>query len=128
MERRDANGCRLVPSGLTYPGSVAVDPSGNVYIADSANNAIKELPRAFVSTTAINESGAAGSDALLPVLPTTESISGLFAPASDQSWLAIGGISGDMVNFSFTQNTTYASRTAHITLLGQQITVTQGRR
>src|SRR5262249_46645769 len=32
----------LVSSGLASPGAVAIDGSGNVYIADSANNAIKK--------------------------------------------------------------------------------------
>ena len=48
-----------------------MDGSGNVYIADTGNNAIKELPRAFVPGGAVSEGAAAGSDALLPVLPTT---------------------------------------------------------
>ena len=112
-------------AGLNSPYGAAVDGSGNVYFTDTGNDAVKERPRAFVSTAAINEGAAAGSDALLPVLSTTESLAGVFAPTSDQSWLTIGSVSGDVVNFSFTQNTTSASRTAHITLLGQQITVTQ---
>ena len=32
----------LVSSGLSLPSGVAVDAAGNVYFADSANNAIKE--------------------------------------------------------------------------------------
>ena len=115
-------------SGQNSPFGAAVDGVGNVFFADSGNEAVKERPRAFVSTTAFNEGAAAGGDALLPVLPTSESLIGIFAPSCDQSWPTIGGISSDVVNFSFTQNTTNASRTAHITLLGQQITVTQARR
>src|SRR5205807_797053 len=114
-----------VVSGLNTPFGVAVDASGNVFIADSGNNAIKEHPRAFVPAGAVNETAAAGSDALLPVLPTTESLAGKFAPSSDQSWLTIGSVASGVVHFSFTQDTG-AVRTAHITVLGQQITVTQG--
>jgi autotransporter-associated beta strand protein len=110
----------LDSAGLSYPYGVAVDAAGNVYVADT----IEELPRAFISTTAISEGGAAGSDALPPVQPTTEPLTGVFAPTSDQSWLTIGSVTGGVVDFSFTQNTGPA-RQAHITLLGQQITVTQ---
>jgi DNA-binding beta-propeller fold protein YncE len=36
------NAIALVSSGLSSPSGVAVDSAGNVYIADSANNAVKE--------------------------------------------------------------------------------------
>ena len=42
MERHDADGHTLVSSGLNGPQGVAVDAAGNVYIADTDNNAIKE--------------------------------------------------------------------------------------
>jgi ELWxxDGT repeat protein len=116
----------LVSSGLRYPRGVAVDGFGNVYIADSANNAIKEIPNAFVGpANGVTESAAAGSDSLLPVLPATASLTGIFAPTSDQSWLTIGTIAGGVINFSFTANTSTSSQVAHITVLGQSITVTQ---
>ena len=115
----------LVSSGLHFPYDVAVDGTGNVYFADSYNNAIKELPRAFVPSGAISEWKAAGSDQLLPMLPATESLTGVFAPTSDQPWLTLGSPSGGVIPFFFTANTGTTSRTAHITVLGQQITVTQ---
>ena len=62
------------------------------------------------------------------MLPTTQALTGVFAPSSDQSWLTIGTIANGVVNFSFTANTGAAARTAHISLLGQQITVTQAAR
>jgi DNA-binding beta-propeller fold protein YncE len=114
----------LVSSGLSGPQGVAVDASGNVYIADTGNSAIKVLPRAFVPGRPISERATAGSDALAAVLPANISLTRVFAPSSDQSWLTIGGVSGGVVNFSFTKNTG-AARTADITLLGQQIAVTQ---
>ena len=61
---------------------------------------------------------------LLPVLPTSALLTGVFAPSSDQNWLTIGSISGGVVHFAFTANTG-AARTAYITVLGQQIAVTQ---
>ena len=115
----------LVSSGLNLPEGVAVDGAGNVYIADSGNNAIKELPHAFVDPTPRLEGLAAGNDSLPPVLPATENLLPPFAPTSDQSWLTITGITNGVVSFSFTANTGSA-RTAHITLLGQSIPITQG--
>ena len=88
------------------------------------NNAIKELPHAFVDPTAKVESLAGGSDVLPVVLPATANLLGPFAPTSDQPWLTITGVTNGVVSFSFTANTG-PSRTAHITLLGQTITVTQ---
>ena len=115
----------LVSSGLSYPAGVAVDGVGNVYIANTDNDAIEELPRAFVDPTPKFEGLAAGSDALPGVLPATENLLPPFAPASDQSWLNITGITNGVVSFSFTANTGPA-RTAHIALLGQSISNTQG--
>jgi hypothetical protein len=115
----------LVSSGLSAPFGVAVDSSGNVYIADMYNNAIKEITYAFVGPASLTEPASAGAGSLLPVLPAATSLIGVFAPASDQTWLTIGTISNGVVNFSFTPNTSGSSRTAHITLLGQQIAVTQ---
>jgi sugar lactone lactonase YvrE len=111
-------------SGLNLPLGVAVDSSGNVYIADTNNNAVEELPRAFVSTSAVSEGPAAGTAALLPVLPVTEPLSGLFAPSSDQGWLSVGDGANGVVPFSFTANAD-APRMGHLTVLGQSITVTQ---
>ena len=115
----------LVSSGLNVPYGVAVDGAGNVYILNAGNNAIKELPHAFVDPTPRLEGLAAGNDCLPPVLPPTENLLPPFAPSSDQSWLTITGVTNGVVSFSFTANTGSA-RTAHITLLGQSIPITQG--
>jgi streptogramin lyase len=115
----------LLSAGLNSPQDVAVDGAGNLYVADTENNAIKELPYAFVDPTPRLEGLAAASDALPPVLPTTENLLPPFAPTSDQSWLAITGITNGVVSFSFSANTGPA-RTANITLLGQTIPITQG--
>ncbi len=115
----------LVSTGLNLPRGIAVDGVGNLYVADSSDNAIKELVRAYVPTSAVGEPATAGSDSLAVVLPASQSLTGVFAPTSDQSWLSIGTVANGVVNFSFAANTTGADRTAHITVLGQQITVTQ---
>ncbi len=111
--------------GLTDLQGIAVDGAGNVYFAETKPNVIEELPRAYVPRSPLYETAAAGSDSLLPVLPTTASLTGVYAPHSDQSWLTISSVSNGVVHFSFTQDSSATARTAHITLLGQQITVTQ---
>src|SRR5205823_591842 len=47
----------LVYSGLSGPRAVAVDGSGNVYIADSGHNAIKEFNPATRQVTTLVSSG-----------------------------------------------------------------------
>ena len=114
----------LPATALDKPSSVAVDASGNVYFTDRSSQELMELPRAFVPGGTVSEGAAAGSDALPPVLPTGELLTGVFAPTSDQGWLTIGSIASGVVNFSFTQDPG-AARTAHIDLLGQQVAVNQ---
>jgi sugar lactone lactonase YvrE len=114
----------LVSAGLFIPGGVAVDGSGNVYIADTYNGAVKELPQAFVPGAAIQVQAPGGAFVLAPVLPTTESLTGVFAPSSDQSWLIVGPIQNGEVPFKVTGNGGPA-RTAHLTVLGQSITINQ---
>jgi hypothetical protein len=113
----------LAASGLSYPIRVAVDAARNVYVADWGNNAIKELPRAFVDPTGKLEGLAAGRDVLPVVLPATANLLAPFAPTSDQAWLTITGITNGVVSFAF--DATTSNRTAHITLLGQPIFITQ---
>jgi len=115
----------LVGSELNQPHGVGVDGAGNVYIADTANNAIKELPRAFVDSTAKTEPSGSGSDVLPVILPGTQNLTDPFAPTSDSAWLAISGVTNGVVSFAFTANTTDSPRTGNITVLGQTIAVTQ---
>ena len=114
----------LVSSGLNGPQGVAVDAAGNVYIADSGNNAIKERVRAFVPGGAVSVGPAAGSDALLAGAADHAVADRRVRPQQRPVWLTIGAVANGVVHFSFTANTG-AARTAHITVLGQPITVTQ---
>ena len=118
-------GVSTLVSGLYFPAGVTVDAAGDVYIADTMHNTVKELPRVFLSPSAIYEGAAAGGDSLAPVAPVTAPLTGVFAPASDQSWLTIGSVSGGAVPFTFTQNPGPVCRTAHVNLFGVQIPVTQ---
>jgi len=115
----------VVSTGAGDPGGIAVDGSGNVYFSDSLANVVEEMPFAFVGPANLTEPYSAGSDALLTVLPSTASLAGVFAPTSDQSWLTIGSIAEGVINFSFAANPTSSVRTAHLTVLGQPIAVTQ---
>jgi DNA-binding beta-propeller fold protein YncE len=114
----------VVTSGLAGPAGVAVDGAGNLYVSDDVSNTVLELPRAFVDPTPRIEPAQAGADSLSPVAPTTANLSGPFAPASDQPWLTIAGVTNGVVSFAFTGNFGPA-RTGHINMLGVSIAVTQ---
>jgi hypothetical protein len=120
-----SNTLATLVAGLNTPSGVAVYGAGNIYIADTGNGLVEELPRAFVDPTPRSETAAAGSDVLPPVLPSTVNLLGPFAPASDQTWLTITGITNGVVGFAFTTNASSTARLGHITLLGQAIAVTQ---
>jgi sugar lactone lactonase YvrE len=123
----------MTSPALFQPEGVAVDGAGNVYIADwgsgigSTNGAIEEIPYAFVGPATLSEPATSGSDSLLPVLPATANLTGIFAPTAQQSspnWLTIEPITSAVVKFTFTANSG-AARTATISILGETITVTQ---
>jgi uncharacterized repeat protein (TIGR01451 family) len=115
----------LASTGPDYPGGVTVDGSGDVYFSDSVAGSVAEIPFAFVGPANLIEPPSAGSDALLPMLPSTTALAGIFAPTSDQTWLTVGPIANGFVNFFFSANPSASARTAHLMVLGQQITVTQ---
>ncbi len=53
-------------ANLSLPGGVAVDPSGNVYIADTGDNSIREVgANGIIHTIAGNGYGGLGGDTLL---------------------------------------------------------------
>jgi sugar lactone lactonase YvrE len=58
-------------ASLYYPHSVAVDSSGNLFIADSANNRIREVASGIITTAAGGGSGGDGREATrsIVVLP-----------------------------------------------------------
>ena len=111
----------LISSGLNQPNGVAVDVLGNVYIADTGNNAIKVIWNAYVDPSPVAVPATSGSGALPAVLP----IATPFDAQSDQAWLTITGHANGVVSFSYSANPGATARGAHITLLGQSITVTQ---
>jgi DNA-binding beta-propeller fold protein YncE len=54
----------VIGTGLNLPNSVVVDAAGNVFVVDTFNQIIKELPRAFVDQTPRTISNAAASSSL----------------------------------------------------------------
>ena len=125
VERVDAAGDHAGAVGLA-PYWVAVDGSGNIYIADTWQQCDqgdsqrlrrpREPDRVCLCRVGLAAAGASGHDASHWNLRADD----------DQSWLDHRNtIATEWVNFSFTANTTSPARTAHITVLGQQITVTQ---
>jgi sugar lactone lactonase YvrE len=107
------------------PRGTAVDLAGNVYFSASENGTIMEIPHAFVDPTSRFEPLTAGTDSLLAVVPATQNLLPPLAPSSDQQWLTITGVSNGVVMFSFSTNFTSPTRTGHISLLGQSITIVQ---
>ncbi len=101
-----------------------MDVADNVYFTDAAANTLQVQVSALVPTNPITVGSTAGQGTLA-VLPTTQVLTGLFAPTSDQSWLKIGTADNGVISYSYTARPTAAARTAHITVLGQSITVTQ---
>jgi uncharacterized repeat protein (TIGR01451 family) len=115
---------------INDPVGVVVSGAGNLVfrsngLESSTATGIFMLPNAYIDTATVNESGDEGSDSLPAVVPSTTILTGPFLPTSDESWLTIGTPSDGVVNFTFTANTG-SSRTAHINVLGQSVTVTQG--
>jgi hypothetical protein len=106
--------------------SVCVDKAGDLYIADSDNGAVKELPRAFVDPTPRMEGYPAGGDALPLILPASVNLQPPFAPVTDEPWLTVTNAADGIVDFAFTSNMgAFSPRTGHVTVLGESVPVTQ---
>jgi uncharacterized repeat protein (TIGR01451 family) len=104
---------------------VAVDAIGNLFTGTAAAPAfLGQRPNAYVPNSSFSEAYTSGSDATAAVFPSTVPLTGVYAPTSDASWLTVGTVSGGVTNFSFSKNTGPA-RPAHLTVLGNQITVSQ---
>ena len=101
----------------------AVNLSGDVFYSN--NRDVRVIPNAFVDATSKLESASAGTDTLPVALSQNLTLAAPFTPVSDQPWLTITGVDSGVTSFAFTANTNAGSRTAHITLFGKSITVTQ---
>ncbi|HEY3856673.1 MAG TPA: BACON domain-containing carbohydrate-binding protein [Verrucomicrobiae bacterium] len=111
-----------VPSLPVYGvGAVAVNGAGDIYFTDPAYHVVYVLPNTFVDITARIESPVSSTDAWPVLLPVTDNT----AATSDQSWLTVDGMTNGILSVSFSANSSGADRTAHVSLLGQKIPVTQ---
>ncbi len=117
------NAVTTVIANAGHPFGVSVDALGNIYYGSATSQTIFEAPRAFVDMTPIYEGAAAGAGALPPVIPLNENLSAPFAPTSDQAWLSLTGVTNGVVSFRFSATT--SNRTAHISLLGVSVPVSQ---
>jgi sugar lactone lactonase YvrE len=117
-------------SGFSSPVSVAADARGTVYIADASDTSSRPAGDT-TSTGSVRVAFAAGA-AAIPMDVGSGTGSFQVSPASvssgaksSQAWLTITGSANGVVTYSVQANTTGASRTATITVGGQQVTVTQ---
>jgi sugar lactone lactonase YvrE len=104
-----------------YISSLAVDPFGGLVVADSGQNAVLQLPRAYAGPPVLTEPATGGSDALLPLLPPNIP----FTPVSSASWLSITGQANGVVTFSFPRNLGSQAGVAQISLLGVTVSVVE---
>jgi hypothetical protein len=126
----DLSDVNVAPDGFTWLQQVAVDAMGlNVYFADSGNpnapgsGAIWRHSTGYFAPASTSLSVSTGSGTLLySVLPAGFAIEA----TSDADWLTITGAANGAITFTTASNTTGSSRTGHILVYGQSITVTQG--
>src|SRR5581483_2869937 len=112
-----------VLSGLGSPQGVAVDGQRNIYFADAGSNTVEGFLHFLVDWTPKVEGLGAGVDSLPAVLPAPITTQHLAAPASNQPWLTITGVTNGVISFAFSAATT--TRTGLISWLGINFPVTQ---
>ena len=72
-----------LPVGFLSPVGVAVDAHGNIFIADTGNNAIKEIPAGGGDAQAVALAFGAGSNFNAPVGVVVDAAGNLFVTDSD---------------------------------------------
>jgi len=103
------------------PGEVAVDSQASTfYVFDLVNNNATEWDFGYVGPSTLAEPAAGAADSV-QWLPSSIFV----APTSDQTWLHGLSASNGTISFTVDTNVVTSARTAHVTVLGQQATVTQ---
>jgi uncharacterized protein (TIGR03437 family) len=120
---------------LLLPSGVAVDSAGNLYIADSGNDRIRQLVPSSASTVgcvySINQStqafGAAGGSSSVGVLTSAAACPWLAGSYMD--WITVtpsGVASGTaLMTYTVSPNPDSASRAGAVWIAGQSLTVSQ---
>jgi len=111
------------------PYGIAVDGSGNLYVADTRNNTIRLGKPLFTLTTSNATIDGCGSTCCpTNVVMFTTDPNYSWTAVSDSSWLHVldpSGTGSGTVHYSVDPNTTMGPRTGTITIAGQTFTVTQ---
>ncbi len=69
-----APGAQATAAKLNKPVGIAIDPAGNLYIADSTNNRVRKVTNGIISTIAGNGASTSNGD------HSTATVAGLYAP------------------------------------------------
>jgi len=124
----NGDGIAATSASISGPTGIAVDPLGNLYIADYGNNRVRFVdettPQASLSGSTAAEGFAAGTDSV----GLTVAAGAAWNAASSAGWLTVTNPTGTgpaTISFSFSANSSLSARQATITVLGQNLTVTQ---
>jgi sugar lactone lactonase YvrE len=115
-------------ASLNSPQGLAIDPSGNLLIAETTNNRVRLVdfatPRVTLSNANFFASAAAGTG----TVAFTIAPAAAWTTISSAPWLTVttaGGTGNGALAFSFTANNSVNSRSAVVTIYGQNLVVTQ---
>jgi uncharacterized protein (TIGR03437 family) len=79
-------------SGLNHPGGVAVDTSGDIFIADTVNNRIREVSASTAPPPSITSGGIVAVDSTVTTIEAGEFVSiygANLGPASPATWTGV---------------------------------------
>ena len=123
-EGYSGDGGPALSATLGWVSGLAVDAAGDIYFADSSNNAIRMLVPPLAGQTA-SVAGPAGNGSLQVNVPAGAP----WTATSNASWITItsgaSGTGAGTVTFSVATNTSVASRAGTLTIAGQTFSIQQ---